>query len=177
MKGKVLSGECNLLSSVSSQQRFEAMDIKALGTSQLLDRPCYSSQISVTAPCYSSAFLESTSSRHEGMMTQRHKEERESTRARRRDLALWLLFLCFFLPPPTRPALCKLGQPGVLFVLPEVLTLVLRPSFVLFLQAFPFLVFQPPPFWTPVSQSTYLTKPLNLFSHEVIIGFRVSLEM
>ena len=43
MKGKVLSGECNLLSSVSSQQRFEATDVKALGTSQLFDSPCYSS--------------------------------------------------------------------------------------------------------------------------------------
>ena len=31
--------------------------------------------------------------------------------------------------------------PVMLFVLPEVLTLVLRPSFVLFSQAFPFLVF------------------------------------
>ena len=38
-------------------------------------------------------------------------------------------------------ALWELGQPGVLFVLPEVLTPVLRPPFVLFLQAFPFLVF------------------------------------
>ena len=35
------------------------------------------------------------------------------------------------------PALCKLGQPGVLFVLPEVLTQVFGPSFVLFLRAFP----------------------------------------
>ena len=39
------------------------------------------------------------------------------------------------------PVLCKLGQPGVLFVLPEVLTPVLRPSFVLFLRAFPSLSF------------------------------------
>ena len=37
-------------------------------------------------------------------------------------------------------------QPGVLFVLPEVLTPILRPSFVLFLRTFPFFVFQPPPF-------------------------------
>ena len=37
------------------------------------------------------------------------------------------LFICFF--PPPRPTLCKLGSPGVLFVLPEVLTLVLGPSF------------------------------------------------
>ena len=42
---------------------------------------------------------------------------------------------------PPGPALCKLGQPGVLFVLLEVLTPVLGPSFVLFLQAFPSLVF------------------------------------
>jgi len=33
----VVSGECNLLGSVSSQQKFEAMDIKALGASQLLE--------------------------------------------------------------------------------------------------------------------------------------------
>ena len=38
-----MSGECNLLGSVSSQQKFEAMGVKALGTSQLSD--------SVTAPC------------------------------------------------------------------------------------------------------------------------------
>ena len=29
-----------------------------------------------------------------------------------------------FFPPPPEPALCKLGHPGGLFVLPEVLTLV-----------------------------------------------------
>ena len=54
-----------------------------------------------------------------------------------RETALWLLFLyVFFLP---------LGLPYVnwtgVFVLLEVLTLVLGPSFVLFLWAFPFLVF------------------------------------
>ena len=37
-------GECNFLGSISSQQKFETMDIKALGASQLLDSPCYSSQ-------------------------------------------------------------------------------------------------------------------------------------
>ena len=59
-------------------------------------------------------------------------------RERERELALAPLFICLFLPGPV---LCKLGQPGVLFVLPEVLTLVLGPSFVLFSQAFPFFVF------------------------------------
>ena len=65
------------------------------------------------------------------------------------------LFICFF--PLPGPALCKLGQPGVLFVLPEVLTPVLGHSFVLFSRALPFLVFQPPPFWTPFSHSNHLT--------------------
>ena len=41
------------------------------------------------------------------------------------------------LAPLPGPVLCKLGQPGVLFVLPEVLTPVLGPSFVLFSRAFP----------------------------------------
>ena len=39
----LMSGECNHLSSVSSQQRFEATDIKVLGASQLSDSPCYGS--------------------------------------------------------------------------------------------------------------------------------------
>ena len=50
------------------------------------------------------------------------ERERESERER----ALWLLFLCFFHPPG--PALCKLGLARSA-VLPEVLTLVLRPYF------------------------------------------------
>ena len=57
---------------------------------------------------------------------------------RERELALAPLFICFSLPGPV---LCKLGQPGVLFVLPEVLTPVLGLSFVLFSRNFPFLVF------------------------------------
>ena len=38
-----MSAKCNLLVSVSPQHKFEATDVKALGASQLLDRPCYSS--------------------------------------------------------------------------------------------------------------------------------------
>ena len=52
-------------------------------------------------------------------------------------LALALLFIHFF---PV-PVLCQLGQSGVVFVLPEVLTPVLRSSFVLFSRAFLFLIF------------------------------------
>ena len=39
-----MSDECNFLGSVSSQQKFETMDVKALSMSQLLDSLCYSSQ-------------------------------------------------------------------------------------------------------------------------------------
>ena len=53
------------------------------------------------------------------------------------ELALAPLFTCLSLPGPV---LYKLGQPGVLFVLPEVLTPVLGPSVVSFSRAFPILV-------------------------------------
>ena len=90
------------------------------------------------------------------MLTQKMRRgtrERMSLRLgeKERPLALSLLFLYVISSPG--PALCKLDQPGLLFVLPEVLTPVLRPSFVLFSQALPFLVFQQPPSWTPFSYS------------------------
>ena len=110
-------------------------------------------QISVTALFY----LEDSRKIHlRGVKAGRSKDTRRRApqHAGRRERQLWLLFLRFFLPP--RPALCKLGLVRSA-VLPAVLTLVLRPSFVLFLWAFPFLVFQPQPFWTPVFYSNYLT--------------------
>ena len=88
-------------------------------------------QISVTALFY----LEDSRKIHlRGVRARRSKDVEEWGR----ELALAPLFICLSLPGPV---LCKLGQPGVLFVLPEVLTLVLGPSFVLFSRAFPFLVF------------------------------------
>ena len=77
------------------------------------------------------------------MSTQRCEEKSAPAHGRERERALAPLFICFFffLFPLCLPALCKLGQPGVLFVLTEVLTQVFGPSFVLFLWAFPFLVF------------------------------------
>ena len=51
----------------------------------------------------------------------------------------------YMFSPPPGPALCKLGWPGALFVLPEVLIPVLRPSFDLplfyFCGLFPSLTF------------------------------------
>ena len=95
-------------------------------------------QISVTALFY----LEDSREIHLwGMRAGRSKDPRrrapQRAGERERELALAPLFICLSLPGPV---LCKLGQPGVLFVLPEVLTPVLGPSFVLFSRAFPFLV-------------------------------------
>ena len=144
---------------VSSQQRFGVTDIKAPSachSSWVLDRPCYHvialrsrtdhvialRQISVTALFY----LEDSRKIHfRGLRACRSKDAKrralqsaEGEKERERELALAPLFICFPLPGPV---LCKLGQPGVLFVLPEVLTPVLRPPFVLFSWAFPFFVF------------------------------------
>ena len=174
----IVSGKCMLLGSVSSQQRFGVTDIKALCVSQfsglgqtvlqlsglertvlqLLDKSVL--QLHVTALFY----LDNSRKTHprgvRACLPRRQEEKSAPPCRRERDTtALYLLFLYVFSPP--RPALCKVGQPGV-FVLPEVLTPVLRSSFVLFCQAFPFLVFQPPPFWIPVSYSNYLTASSEL---------------
>ena len=73
---------------------------------------------------------------HRPKDAKRRAPHRAGEREKKRALAP--LFICFSVPGPV---LCKLGRPGVLFVLPEVLTPVLGPSFVLFSQAFPFQVF------------------------------------
>ena len=96
-------------------------------------------QISVTALFY----LEDSRKIHLwGMRACRSKDTRrrvpQHVGERERELALAPLFICLSLPGPV---LCTLDPPGMLFILPEVLTPVLRPSFVLFSWAFPFFVF------------------------------------
>ena len=156
-----------LLDSVSSQQRFGVMDIKAplgmlqlsdLGQTtlqlsgleqtmlQLFDKSVL--QLSVTALFYlgNSRKIHLQGVRaHQSKDTKRRVPHRAGDRERERR-ALASLFICVSFPGPV---LCKLCQPGVLFILPEVLTPVLGPSFVPFSRAFIFQVFQPPPFWTP----------------------------
>ena len=94
-------------------------------------------QISVTALFY----LEDSRKIHPRGVRACHpktwREESPSAQERGKERALAPLFVCFF----PLGLLCKLGQPGALFVLPEVLTPVLRPSFVVFSRAFPFQVF------------------------------------
>ena len=99
---------------------------------------CYRSY---TNQCYISILFrrqqDNPSSRCEGTLIQRCEEKSAPVHGKERELALAPLFICLSLPGPVP---CKLGQPGVLFVLPEVLTPVLGP-FALFSQAFRFLVF------------------------------------
>ena len=74
---------------------------------------------------------DSTPSRSEGGQTQKTKRREVPVL-----LDFVLLYICLL---PTEPALCKLGEPGALFILPEVFTLVLQPSSVLFSWAFSLL--------------------------------------
>ena len=96
-----MSGECMLLGSVSSQQRFGAMDIKALGvhhSSRVLDKPCYIAlrQISVTALFY----LDNSRKIYlQGVRACQPKDakRRVPQRVGERENELWLLFLYVFL--------------------------------------------------------------------------------
>ena len=68
----------------------------------------------------------------------KREEERERERERERESPLAPFF---HVSLPLGLPCANWAQPGVLFVLPEVFTLVLGPSFVLFSRAFPLLVF------------------------------------
>ena len=92
---------------------------------------------SVTAPCYSSVSFRKQRKIHPGGVRACQPNRREEKRGLQPNIGL---FFSVF-SPPLGPALWKPGQPGVLFILPVVLTLVLGPSFLLILQAFPFFVF------------------------------------
>ena len=120
-----VEGMCNFLGSVSSQQKFEAMDGPTL---QPWAGPVL--QLRVTAQFY----LES---KGKYVLKAGGNAEPKDVKRREASAHCWLLFLYVF-PPPRGPALCKLGWPGVLYVLPEVLTPVLGPSFVLFFTGFSF---------------------------------------
>ena len=102
------------------------------------------------------------------------KRERESAHTWERETPGPLALLFYVFSPPPGPALCKRGKSEVQFFLPEVLTSVLRPLFVLFFQAFPFLVFQTPPFWTPFFYSNYLTFPPSRDGRPNSLGVGVS---
>ena len=75
----------------------------------------------------------------EGEREGERKKEHMHAGEKEREKALWLLFYMFF--PPLGLPCANWAQPGVLFVLPEVLNLVLGPALVLSSRALPFLVF------------------------------------
>ena len=87
------------------------------------------------------------SSRHEGMLNQKMRREASAQ--------FWLLFHVFPLPRGL-PSVSWAGREGYMFYLRTSLLSSDIASFY-FSWAFPFLVFQPPPFWTPFSCSNYLT--------------------
>ena len=112
-----VKGVCNFLGSVSPQQKFEATNGSVL-------LPCVVAQFYIESK--GKYILEAW-----GQVDPKDSERRETPSS-----ILAPLFICF--SPPPEPAVCKLGKSAVL---PEVLTLVLGPSFVLFSWAFPFCVF------------------------------------
>ena len=103
-------------------------------------------------------------------LPKRHEEKRERERQTLGPLAPFFMFF----PPPPGPALCKLGWPGGLFVLPEVLTLVLGPSFIPFSWVFSFLCLFSSVQFSSVAQSCpTLCDPMNqIFVTDSKVGDR-----
>ena len=96
-----LSGECNILGSVSSQQKYEATDVKALCVSQLSARQCYSSRTDQFYLENKGKYILEAS----GHADPKDAERRE--RAPPLPQPFGSSFYMFF--PPPGPALCKLG--------------------------------------------------------------------
>ena len=125
---------CNFLGSVSSQQKFEATDVKALNVSQLSDRPClsswidqcYSSDRSVLQLCVTAQFYLENKGKYilevwaYADLKDVKGREREHARGRETPGPLAPLFICLFLP---------LGLPYVNWASQECCLLYLRPSF------------------------------------------------
>ena len=120
----LLSGECMLLGSVSSQQGFGVTDIKAPSachSSQVSNRPCYSSQ---TNQCYSSVsqlyFIQKIAGKPifetRGHVDPKMRREEHPSVRKERERALWLLFLYIFFFPLGLPY-ANWAQSGVLFYL------------------------------------------------------------
>ena len=130
-------GVCNFLGFISLLQKFEVTD------------QCYSPQMD---QCYSSmlqlSFIqkvkENTSSRHEGLPTQKMRREE------RPPAQFWLLFLYVFSSPQGLPSENWASQKCCWFYLRSSLQSSDLPLFY-FHGLFP--SFQPLPFWTPFSYS------------------------
>ena len=105
----LMSGECNHLGSVSSQQRFEATDIKVLAASQLSDSPCYGSWADQFYLENKGKYILKVWGHADPKDVKRRERERERVRARRRERPrpFGSSFHIFF--PLPRPCICRLG--------------------------------------------------------------------
>ena len=106
-----------------------------------------------TDQCYSSVLFGKQRKIHSGGMRvglPKRLKRREARGSILTPLCIWF-FSCSWAFP------MEIGLARRAFVLPQVLTPVLRPSFVLFLRAFLFFVFQLLPLWTLFSYFNYLT--------------------
>ena len=149
-----MSYECMFLGSLSRHNKdLEQQTLKpsARHSSQVLDKPCYSSQAD---QCYSSILFRRQ--QENPRLKEKRVEEcvgREKERERVCERALWLLLLYVFFSTWACPMQIGLSQECYLFCL-------FCLKFSLWSSDLPltFLVFQPPPFWTPFPYSTYLTR-------------------
>ena len=105
-------GVCDFLGSVSLQQKLEAIDRPVLWFHVITQF-----YLEINGKCNLEAW---------GPIYPKDVKRREAL-----DSILAPVLICFLSSP--EPALCKLSQPGGLFASLEVLTLVLGPSFVLYL--------------------------------------------
>ena len=157
MKLNMLSRECMFLGSLSRHNKgLEWQTLKpprrvttlgswidrVIALRSRKDRVIALRQISVKLSVTALFYLEDSRKIHlRGARARRSKDAKRRAPQRGREREKASFGSSFYSFPLPGPVLCKLGRPGVLFVLPEVLTLVLGPSFVLFSQAFPFFVF------------------------------------
>ena len=117
----------------------------ACHSSWVLDKLCYSSQAN---QCYSSIFIQKIAGERERACARARTQQRESVRKR------FGSFFYVFSSTWACPMQTGLSQECCLFCLKSSLWSLDLPL--------TFLVFQPPPFWTPCPYSTYLTQPSHL---------------
>ena len=98
-----MSGECNLLSSVLSQQKFEVTDVKAVGRSMLSDSPCYSSWTNELYLENKGKYILKPRGPADSKDTKRRERENKCARVGERDPRPFGSSVYVFFPPPGLP--------------------------------------------------------------------------
>ena len=112
-----VAGVCNILGSVSLQQKFEVMGRWVLQprVNFLSCRKIWSDvRTTVRAPCHSSVLFRNQRKIHRWVMRAGQPKRQGEERL---QVQFWLLFLCFFLFPLTLPHVNWANQEGCLFYL------------------------------------------------------------